>query len=80
MLAGQKANRRKTEATTEALLTTEVPHITEAHQAIVRRHITAHPAVQEAHPADSAAVVEAAVEDVEDNIAEKIICTVGIKI
>ena len=68
MLAGQKANRRKTEATTEALLTTEVPHI------------TAHPAVQEAHPADSAAVVEAAVEDVEDNIAEKIICTAGIKI
>jgi hypothetical protein len=46
----------------------------------VRRHITAHPAVQEAHPADSAAVVEAAVEDVEDNIAEKIICTAGIKI
>lgn len=73
MLAGQKANRRKTEATTEALLTTEVPHITEAHQAIVRRHITVRPAVPEAHPADSAEAA-AVVQDVEDN---NITCTTG---
>lgn len=71
----------KAEAMKEAAThTTGVHHTAAVRQATAHLHITVRPAVQEAHPEDSAAVVEAAVEDVEDNIAEKIICTVGIKI
>ena len=60
-----KAERRKTEVTTEAAPTTEARHLTVARQATAHHHTTVLPAIQEDRPADSAAAAAVAA-DAED--------------